>query len=166
MQQIAVRAMHFDDPPARGEHAPGRRTERVDDRMDAVEIELGRRLISISERDRTWPDNRRPAAVRDRQRTASLERAAGAGLAAGVGELHAGRGAVFGREPENSRQHLDVGVFPDPQIVGADSALRSDGRRFGQHRRGAANRTAAQVHEMPVARETVATRVPDTSATR
>jgi hypothetical protein len=74
-------------------------------------------------------------------------------------ELHARHRALRLDEAEDAREHLDVLVCPQPEIVRADPALGQHGRRLGEHRRGAADGAAAEVHEVPVVREAVAARV-------
>ena len=48
---------------------------------------------------------------------------------------------------------------PDPGVVGADPALGRDGARLGDHEPGAADRAAAEVHEVPLGRQAVRRRV-------
>jgi hypothetical protein len=76
-----------------------------------------------------------------------------------VRQLDAGDAALFVHEPDNAREHVDVIVFPETEIFGADAALGSDRGRLGQHQARAADRAAAEMHEVPVIREAVGARV-------
>ena len=44
---------------------------------------------------------------------------------------------------------------PDAKIVGRDAAFGGDGRRFGEHQRGAADRAGGQVGEVPIVGEAI-----------
>jgi hypothetical protein len=76
-----------------------------------------------------------------------------------VRQLHTGDAALRVDEANDAREHVDVFVAPDAEIVRADAAFWQDRRRFGQHEPGAADRTAAEVDEVPVGREPIAARV-------
>jgi hypothetical protein len=67
-----------------------------------------------------------------------------------VRQLHRRHGALVLDESENLREHRDVLVRPDAEILRADPPLRQHSRSFGHHHRGAAHRTAAEMHEVPV----------------
>jgi len=49
----------------------------------------------------------------------------------------------------------DVLVFPDAEILRADATLGGDSAGFGEDEGGAANGTAAEMDEVPIAREAV-----------
>src|SRR5690606_32781735 len=91
--------------------------------------------------------------------TPAIPWARGARLAPGVRELHTGHGAVPGNEPEDTREHLHVIVFPEAEVVRTDTPFGRHGGGLGEHGAGAANRPAAQVHQVPIVSEPVATRV-------
>ena len=74
-------------------------------------------------------------------------------------ELHTGNAAVLLDEMKDARERLDVVVAVDAEIGGTDAAALRDRRRFRQDQSRAANRPAAQVHEMPVVRKSVEARV-------
>ena len=76
-----------------------------------------------------------------------------------MGELRAPDGAVRAHEPTDARQHLDMPVLPETEIVRADPAFSGDGRGFGEDERGTADRELAEMNEMPVVGESVGTRV-------
>ena len=73
-------------------------------------------------------------------------------------ELHPGNRALLRDETEDPREHFDVIVFPDAKVVRADAPLRKDRGRFGQDGRRTANRTAAEMDQVPVGRVSVDTR--------
>ena len=52
------------------------------------------------------------------------------GLAAGVGELNTGNGSLLSDEGEDAAQGLDLGITPQAEIGGADTALRTNTGRF------------------------------------
>ena len=76
-------------------------------------------------------------------------------LSAGVRNLNAWDCTLFLYEGRYARQLRDVLIFPDSVIAGTDASARLDGGRFHHHQSGAAYRAAAQVHQMPVRRESV-----------
>ena len=84
---------------------------------------------------------------------------AGGGFEASVGELGSGYGAVLAQEADYTREVLDVCVLPDAEIGGTDATLGDDGRGFGEDGACAANRTSAEVDEMPVVGKAVFARV-------
>src|SRR5437764_9330740 len=60
---------------------------------------------------------------------------------------------------DDSTQHLDVLVAPDPEILRTDASLGKNGGCLSQHQSGATNRTAAEMNKMPVVSVSVATRI-------
>jgi hypothetical protein len=62
-------------------------------------------------------------------------------------------------ETENPRQHRNVIVRPNPQILRTDSCFRKHGRGLGHHHRGATHGAASQMHEVPIVRESVRARI-------
>ena len=80
-------------------------------------------------------------------------------LAAGVRQLHARDAALRVNEADDAREHGDVLVFPDAEILRADAAFGRDRRGFGHHQPGAADGAAAEMHEVPVIGEPVVARV-------
>ena len=62
-------------------------------------------------------------------------------------------------EADDAREHLDVLVLPDAEILRTDAAFRRDRGRFGEHQAGAADRAAAEMDEVPVVGEAVRARV-------
>ena len=61
-------------------------------------------------------------------------------------QLHRGNRAVLFDEAEDAREHRDVIVLPDAQILRADAAFGKHGGRLGHHHRRSAHRAAAQMH--------------------
>jgi hypothetical protein len=76
-----------------------------------------------------------------------------------VCELNPGRGSLAVDEFRNAREHFDVLVLPNPEILGTDASFGHNSRRFREDERGAADCATAEMHEMPVRGETVGTRI-------
>jgi len=74
-------------------------------------------------------------------------------------ELDSGYRALAVNESGNAREHLDVLIFPDSQILGADACFGQYGRCFRKNKRSAADRATTEMHEMPIRRETIGARV-------
>jgi len=70
-------------------------------------------------------------------------------------QLHTSDTALLVDEANNTSQRLDVIVFPDTKVLWANAPFGENGRRFGHHKAGSADSTAAQVHEVPIRRITV-----------
>ena len=81
---------------------------------------------------------------------AAPTRAARRAFAARVRELHRRHRALRFDETRDARQHLDVLVFPDAEILRRDTSARFDGRGFREYDPRAADRAASEVHQMPV----------------
>ena len=91
-----------------------------------------RHRVIVREGDRARRD-RHPAAIFDRNFAGADPWALRAAFAAGVGDLHAGDGALRLQKSHDARQKLDVLVLPNSQILGTDAALGRDGGRFGEN---------------------------------
>ena len=102
---------------------------------------------------------RSPAAFRGCDRAGAFPGPLGRGLAAGVGELRAPHGALLADEARDAGELLDVLVLPDAEVLRRDAALGGHRDRLGEHQRRAADRAAAEVHQVPVARKAVVRRV-------
>ncbi len=76
-----------------------------------------------------------------------------------MSELRPGNGAEALDETRDARQHLDVLVFIDAEVLRRDAAAVFDGNGFGVDETGAADRAAPKVHEVPVVGEAVDRRV-------
>ena len=74
-------------------------------------------------------------------------------------ELQARKRALVFDESKDAREHFDLVVFPESQIFRTDASFRKDCRCFRHDERGAADGTAAKMHEMPVIREAVDARI-------
>ena len=70
-------------------------------------------------------------------------------------QLHPRHRALRFNEMENARQHLDLRVFPDAEIVRADPSLFQDRGRLGENERRPADGAAAEMHQMPVVGEAI-----------
>src|SRR4051812_14384979 len=74
-------------------------------------------------------------------------------------ELHRRDRALSFDETKDAREHLDLLVFPKPKILRTDATFRHDRGRFRHDHRRAADRTRAEMDEMPVVREAVLARI-------
>jgi hypothetical protein len=63
-----------------------------------------------------------------------------------MGELRASDGTVFFDKSDDAREHLEMLVFPNTEIVWRNSADILDGDRLGEHDSGATDRTTSQMH--------------------
>ena len=70
-------------------------------------------------------------------------------------QLHAGNSTLRLNELKNPRQHFDVRIFPNPEVLRTDPSLGQNCGRLGENERRAADRAAAKVHEVPVVREAI-----------
>jgi hypothetical protein len=68
-------------------------------------------------------------------------------------------GALLLQKPRDSRQRLDVLIFPDAHICRRNATDCLNGGGFYHHRGRAAYRSAAQMDQMPVVGKTVNARV-------
>ena len=84
-----------------------------------------------------------------------VPRPVAARLAPGVCQLDPRHGAVRGYKARDPRQHLDVAVVPDAEIMRADPAAGLDRGGFRIHERRTADRPGPEVHEVPVGGEAV-----------
>ena len=74
-------------------------------------------------------------------------------------QLHSGSAALPMNEAHDSRQHLNVIVLPDAQILRADPPLRQYRRGLGEHQSRSAHGAASQMHQVPVVRISIVARV-------
>ncbi len=72
-----------------------------------------------------------------------------------MGELGSGNGSVVANKADDARQILDVLVFPDAEVGGADASFGEHGVGFGEHRAGSSDGAGAEMDEMPVVGESV-----------
>ena len=63
--------------------------------------------------------------------------------------------AVLLHESGDSCQILNVLILPNAQVAGSDTAASLHCRGFGDHQTSPANRSAAEMHQMPIVRESV-----------
>ena len=82
-----------------------------------------------------------------------------AALASCVSELHAGHGSLTLKKSHDSRQEFDVSVAPDSQVLGANASFGRHGGGLRENQACSADRSAPEVHEVPVIRKTVVTRI-------
>jgi hypothetical protein len=74
-------------------------------------------------------------------------------------ELDSGGGALVVNERDDALERVRLVVVPDAHVLRRDPPVRRNGGSLGEHERGAANRAAREVHEMPVVGESVDGRV-------
>jgi hypothetical protein len=72
-----------------------------------------------------------------------------------VRQLDPGLAALRVDEADDPRQHRDVLVLPDAEVLRADAPFGRDGRGLGKDQRRAADGAAAEVDQVPVVREPV-----------
>ena len=76
-------------------------------------------------------------------------------LAAGVGELDAGRGALRVDEGDDARPGRGLLAVPDAGVLVGDATVGNDGRGLGDDEPGTAHGHGAEVGEVPVVRNAV-----------
>ena len=130
----------------------GKRTQHV---RNPRLVERDRSLISCFKCNSARRKNRTPTAVRDSDAIAAFPGRARARFAARVSELHGRNSTLRFDEAEDAREHLDVFVFPNPEIVGADTTFRRNRRRFRHHHCRTTHGARPEMHEMPIIGEAV-----------
>src|SRR6185437_5664495 len=157
-EEVAVRAVQLDEIEA-GLDRPARRAhELVPDLVQVGRGQLAWCGIAGAERNRRRPDDRPRLA--GPKRLAALPRQRARGLAAGVRQLDADLGGrVPVHELDDATPAVDVLATIDAGAAGRDATFAHDVGHLGDHQRGAAERAAAEVHEVPVRRHAVVGRV-------
>jgi hypothetical protein len=74
-------------------------------------------------------------------------------------QLNTGNTSVLVRKTRNPSERLDVRIAPNAVILRADAAFRRYGARFHDHRSGAPDRAAPEMHEVPIRREAIHARI-------
>src|SRR5437764_13413456 len=105
-----------------------------------------RHRIRLGERQRAWGNDFFPASLGVGNCPRTFPWAACARFAAGVGQLHSGHASLFMNKTNDSTQHLDVLVVPDPEILRTDASLGTNGRCLSQHQSSATNRAAPEMN--------------------
>src|SRR6267142_1204231 len=160
VEQVPVRGVQLEDTEAGAERALRRVAKGLDDPRDALAVELLGDRILRTEGDRARRvDGTKAAVLPGLERAAALPGRLRGSLPTGVRELHSRQGTLPVDEAHDPRQVGNVLVLPDPQVLGRDAPLRRDRRRLGEDQRRAAHGARAQVHEVPVVRESVLARV-------
>lgn len=72
-----------------------------------------------------------------------------------MSKLDAGRRALGMNEGHNPGESIDLGILPEAQILGRDSAFWKNGRRLSKHETCTAYGTSGKMHKMPIVREAV-----------
>jgi hypothetical protein len=132
--------------------------ELLDDRVNAVGVQLLRRGVLSRKRKRRRADDQ-PAPVVWRQRRLRFPATPHAGLSPGMRELDRHRAALLISKAHDTRQRLDLPVVPQAEIARADAPFGGDGGGFTDDQAGAADGARAVMHEMPVVGEAVGRRV-------
>jgi hypothetical protein len=65
-------------------------------------------------------------------------------------QLDAGNGALRMDELGDARQHFDMPVFPDSEVSRRNASFRSNRRCLDHYQGCPANRTTAEMDEMPI----------------
>ena len=71
-----------------------------------------------------------------------------------MGELNRGDGTLAANEPSDPCERFRMLVSPDPKIARRNPTVASDGGGFDDNESDAADRTTAEMNEMPVVGET------------
>ena len=129
-----------------------------DDVPQAFRIERFRQAVAFTE-SHGGRRQRGPAAGRVVQRTLRLPALTHPGLAPGMPELDRRDAALPLHEAGQPGQRFDLCIVPQAKVSRTDASLRYNGRRFDDDQTGAANRTTAVMHEMPVAGHAVLGRI-------
>jgi hypothetical protein len=144
-----VGGVNLDQVEACGECAMGSGYEVGDDLVHPGAVESRGEWIGFVEADGGWSDGL-PAAFRGRNGAGLLPRNGHARLAACMGELSAGVGAMLVKEGGDALEFGDVLVFPDAEIGRRDAAFGADGVGLSDNEPGTADGAAAEMDEVPV----------------
>jgi hypothetical protein len=155
MQKIPVRGVNLEHAKARIECALGGFAEGISDGRNAVGAYGYWHGVIGREGNCAGRHDVGPAALSLVNFPCAFPGPERAGFSPCVRELNAGHAPLGVNEFGNSRQRFDMRIAPDPQILRTDARFRQDRRRFGDHQGGAADSTAAQMHEMPVGSHSV-----------
>ena len=155
MQQISVSGVNLEHPKTRLARAPRRSGECGHNFLNTFEAERLRHGEVMGEGNSARRNNLLPPSVTLGNRSVTGPGCVGAGLATGVRQLHPGYCSLLMDKPDDSRQWLNMIVFPDSQILRTDPSLGKNCRCFGKYQSRAANGPAAQMHKMPVTRVSV-----------
>jgi len=150
MGQVAVGGVQFEPFITGRQCAAGRGDETGADPGDIFRVHRARGFGQLAAKGEGTRRDDRPTAIVVGQLRSAIPRASGGGLAAGVGDLDAGRGAVLLDEPVDEQQGLDVLVIPQPGTAGRDAALGRDRRGLRDHQAGPTCRPRPQMDQVPV----------------
>ncbi len=157
MRQKAVRRIHLE---ARRFGVPCGIPERHQHLLDVAVLHRPRRgpQVSIGERTRCQRFPRRLASLLHIlvvDRSLAVPGPSFAGLAAGVGELDAGHGALLADEAGDPGDGLDLGVAPEAQVAVGPPTPGLDGGGLREDQSGAPQRKTPEVDQVPVVRDAV-----------
>ena len=68
-----------------------------------------------------------------------------------MGQLNAGNRALGVHETGDAGQWFDMPVAPNPHVAGRDPPVAGDGRCLDHHQGHPAGRSAAKMHQVPIA---------------
>ncbi|KWV86980.1 hypothetical protein PFLmoz3_03445 [Pseudomonas fluorescens] len=150
VQQVPVGCMDFHHLKACGQGAPGGGDKVGDYLLDLCFVQwLGLGVIGV-EGNRRGP-HRHPAALLRLDAAVFADPwPVGAGLAPGVGQLNTRHRALGRDKTGDAPQWFDLGVVPQAQVLGGDTAIGGHRRGLGKNQPGATHGPAAEVHQVPV----------------
>src|SRR5262249_41275884 len=131
--------------------------EIIDGSLDLVARHRPRRRI-VAEGDVAGAE-RLPSALIQGERLSAEPWLVAGSLAARMRDLDRGHRTVVGKESRDRRPRARMRLRPDPRVPGCDTAFGSDAARLHAHHRRAADRAAAEVHEVPFVGHAVLARV-------
>src|SRR5712664_749625 len=159
MNQVSVSSVNLNDTEARFTGTACRRGKSGNDVLNTIDRKRSRHRIVIGERQRTRRNDIAPPAFTFGNLPVACPWRVRAALAAGMRQLHPSHAALLVNKPHDASQRLNVIVFPAAQVLRTNPAFGKNGSSFGKHQSRAANRPAAQMHEVPVVRKSVRARV-------
>ena len=159
MQEVAVRGVDLHHVEARVIGAPGGFAERHDDLAHVGHTHGLGRWIIVRERDGAWrqgfPSLLAVGRVLRVQLRAPVPGPACRTLAACVGQLDPGGGAIGLQEIGDARQGPGLFVVPDPHVSRAYATARFNAGGLDEYERGAAEGETAKMHQMPIAGDAI-----------
>src|SRR5579864_930687 len=158
MQQVAMRGMDFDHVKFRIASAPSRLGECFHRGADLPFIESDRIRIIVRE-SHIAGRHGNPSSPRYGNLLSAVPRPSGAALSPCMRQLNSSYPALAVDESRDAREHFDVLVFPNSQILRADARFGQYGRCFSEDERSPADGSTAEMYEVPIRRETVRARI-------
>ena len=72
-----------------------------------------------------------------------------------MGQLHSCQCVLPFDEMKYPREHFNVPIAPDPEIIRTDAALGQNGGRLRENKSGPADRATAEMNQVPIVRVAV-----------